>query len=1243
MTKLILRAFDLSTGATIAGDVSDAARLSVGLWNSRSSKRALRREIHNVLREEFANRRPDPLRWSEMRAVSTDVATMLKAELQSDDALLVVVKDPDPRILSQGAAAAKLRRNAEASIEPFLDRLIDAAAVTFVRVAKNAPGLQDAVTAYTVRSFDTLLTQSGDVLAGINRSLDGVSGRAPAELRSSARRATNEGRTGLRPRTLREQNRLPMLGTLFAESSDVRVLLGEGGMGKSVLAGEVVAAESGDRVVILVRCDQVPTSGGNAENLDRDFGAVIGSDGSLSSSVRAIAGNEPVRPLVVLDTLDIVTRDDTAAQIDRILQAVADHADLFVTCRETEWTELLAAGSFCNSVKPRSIYPLSAEEARSWAEDYVRDHLGDDLTEELGASFLTSLESTLRSHGGVEVLGVPLRLGMACSLYATEGALPADLTASRLYEQYWLDRIHTDRRGRITQLSQDVEIGASRIAERMWVRSVSRFVDQVPVPEMTNDARRHLESDGIADFNARTVAFFHQTFAEFAVARHLATEDAEDDWRRLGEGMAVRRSGYWAIAGHLMRRADLTPAQFDRAASAVPEEARGGVYTILTGILQRPLDEMSLKWWGTLLRERRDGLIESVDLLLGAPEDHAPSVLDAARELLPSAHGHLTTIVRIFGDHVGDGDADHAVALLNEGLDALNIRRGRGDRLAESEIRRLIENVLASGRPHRRCLLRDLQRRYQYLPEAGRAGILATLARGELGDATELLQVAVHFAVPMAVFDDVVDLVSANRDAGNWDDWSAIVRADHPSNWMTVFARAISNSSPTADDLASITEEVFDEAVTGNHRRNLTGLLRQLAGDHPTEVAAAILANAAPTSPGLWTELCHLLSRAAQYADPDTTRQIATALVPATDVVPATAWPAMVRVASADEIAVAQTITLFAERGRESQQYETIAHKVLDALATFVPATTLARERPAIEALLASCSPVPTRTRIRLAAAEASASADGGAALDGLLKHSHNKDQEHAVKVLLKHRRDWEPDEWSTRGLRWTTTLLKLRAPGAVISLTEQLRQEILDPGWTPEVTSAVIARAIGAIRAQHEPQITNTLLSLLADLSHRSADDTARPTPPQCISVLAAFRHALKVTGKLADTQRPAVFGQNLTFMTEVCKRILPRSPLLEEFERVIGETDTDLIGNRASRVLTLAVGSVARAFPEWWDSLDETCRRAPVSTSLAVAEAARWVNDGAATNFLRRLASDTTTPPEVLSLVQQQFQSRL
>jgi hypothetical protein len=1243
MTKLIFRAFDLSTGATIAGDVSDAARLSVGLWTSRASKRAFRREIQKVLREELASRRPDPVRRSTMRAVSMDVATMLKVELQSDDALLAVVRNPDPRILSQGAAAAELRRKVEASNEPFLDRLIDAAAATFVRIAKNAPGLQDAVTAYTLRSLDTLLTQSSDALAGINRSLDGVSGRAPDALRLSARRATDEGRTGLRPRTLREQNRLPMLDTLFAETSNVRVLLGEGGMGKSVLAGEVVAKESVDRVVILVRCDLLPTPGGNAENLDRDFGAVIGSDGSLSSSVRAIAGNEPVRPLVVLDTLDIVTRDDTAAQIDRILQAVADDADLFVTCRETEWTELLAVGSFCKTVKPRSIYPLSPAEARSWAEDYVRDHLEDDLTEELGASFLASLDSTLRSPGGAEVLGVPLRLGMACALYAMEGSLPAGLTASRLYEQYWLDRIHTDRHGRITQLSQDVEIGASRIAKHMWDRSLSRFVDQVPVPEMTNDARRHLESDGIAEFNARTVAFFHQTFAEFAVARHLATQDSEDDWRRLSHGMAVRRSGYWAIAGHLMRRADLTPAQFDRAASAVPEDARGAVYTILSGILQRPRDQMSLKWWDTLLRERRDGLIESVDLLLGAPETHAPSVLDAARELLPSAHEHLTTIVRVFGDHVGDGDADQAVAVLDEGLDALNIRRGRGDPLAESEIRRLIDNVLGSGRPHRERLLGHLQRRYPNLPEAGRAGILATLARGELGGATELLQVAVQFAVPVAVIDDVVDLIGVERDAGNGDDWNVIVRADYPSNWMTVFARAISNSSPPAEDLASITKEAFDDTVTGNHRRNLTGLLRQLASDHPTEVAAAILTNAAPTSPGLWTEFCHLLSRAAQSADPETTRKIAMALVPATVVVPATAWPAMVRAASGDESAVAQTIRLFTERGSESKQYETVAHKVLDALATHVHATTLAREHAAIEVLLTSCSPVPPRTRMRLAAAEASASASGGVALDGLLEHSHNRDQEEAVKVLLKHRRDWEPDEWSKRGLPWTTALLGLRAPSAVISLTEQLRQEILDPGWTPEVTLAVIARANDALRAQHEPQITNTLLSLLADLSHRSADSTARPTPHQCVSILDAFRQALTAAGALADVQRSAVFGQNLTFLTDVCKRILPRSSLLEEFERVIRETDTDLIGNRASRALTLAVGSVARAFPVWWDSLDDTCRRAPVSTSLAVVEAARWVNDGAATNFLRRLASDTTASPEVLSLVQQHFQSRL
>jgi hypothetical protein len=313
-------------------------------------------------------------------------------------------------------------------------------------------------------------------------------------------------------------------------------LLGEGGLGKSVLLGQLAAklstAETKPAVVVIacnrIRPGAVLSSG---ESADIAFGRAAGLRAlepglrRLMHRLRQAYGSV----FLLVDTLDLVLTSDTAAPVTAVLADAAEHAQVFVSCRLQEYQDLLADP---DSPVPRLGYreaeavalpKLDVPEIVGWASAYVRDL---DLTDENRKRFLASLSDRVLAATVREVCAVPLRLALACKLYGDEGVMPSDLTITGLYEAYWERRICRDRLGRRTERGDAQEVAALWLARTILRQSSSRLSLTVSAnagdaPRRTSLAMAALISEGLVRYQVGRYEFFHQTYAEFAVARLL--------------------------------------------------------------------------------------------------------------------------------------------------------------------------------------------------------------------------------------------------------------------------------------------------------------------------------------------------------------------------------------------------------------------------------------------------------------------------------------------------------------------------------------------------------------------------------------------------------------------------------------------------------------------------------------------------------------------------------------------------
>lgn len=137
------------------------------------------------------------------------------------------------------------------------------------------------------------------------------------------------------------------------------LLTGPPGSGKSVLAGQLVAAADADTRYVLLRCTHLARSG-----LARELAALTGSSAAGMSELVDDLGRAGTPVTVVVDDVHALRTPADLADLNRLLAEAPDHVRFVVTTRD--------ARPFDLSAVPGPVYRLSYRQLRFTPDDVAR-------------------------------------------------------------------------------------------------------------------------------------------------------------------------------------------------------------------------------------------------------------------------------------------------------------------------------------------------------------------------------------------------------------------------------------------------------------------------------------------------------------------------------------------------------------------------------------------------------------------------------------------------------------------------------------------------------------------------------------------------------------------------------------------------------------------------------------------------------------------------------------------------------
>ena len=385
-------------------------------------------------------------------------------------------------------------------------------------------------------------------------------------------------RDALLPITLTEVPRLHLLHRAFerrderARASQARqalVIVGEGGMGKSVLLGQVLAMLEAQPTgaVILISSTLVilPETQLTREEIDRAMGFAVGDLGRRYEGLLNLLDILKVQHgsvTILIDTLDLLASSETLAALSETIANALDIGEVVMTCRAEEFDAYFedtrqSTPRLVNRMTTYIMPKLTPEEIIEWADHYVSTPERRKTGEEM--SFLQALQgSLLRRSSLQEVCGVPIRLALTCKVFAEMGYLPEDLTVTGLYNAYWTARV-ARHLGRTSILGDAKEAAALEIASHI-LGSGDRLSLQIPKSQLSTDrlsARRQLSSEGVLIERSTSWQFFHQSFAEYSCARWLLTLGVgSKEIGHLGAQLNAGRTNLWSLASSVLLQVD---------------------------------------------------------------------------------------------------------------------------------------------------------------------------------------------------------------------------------------------------------------------------------------------------------------------------------------------------------------------------------------------------------------------------------------------------------------------------------------------------------------------------------------------------------------------------------------------------------------------------------------------------------------------------------------------------------------
>jgi hypothetical protein len=596
-------------------------------------------------------------------------------------------------------------------------------------------------------------------------------------------------------------------------SPHVIAIVADAGFGKSVLLGQLYDEFAARQEIapVLVSSSALNGPFSDIAALDNALGEAVGVTSSSVTYLLRLQRTEGWQPILLLDTIDLLLDEHFVPLLARFLRRVVDEGvPAVVTCRQFEFDMYLEpiaerAPLLADLVTPEPLFGLKRDEVRAFVTAYLveRRNLIDVAIDSFVDNLLHLRE---RRNAIVEICRSPLLLSLVCTLYAPEGEVPEDLTVSLLYSTYWERQVRRDRTGGLRAAAMREQVCLRAAA---WLRNAStaRFVEEFPesIVGSETDAWEALEgvrSSGVIVRGSTwaQLRFFHQSFAEYAIARQILDDPATRDEFVQELALTGRDSHLWPVLVQLLYAAgrrenrSLTRSIVDRLDLSVLQALRAAALTAVAG------DDLELL---TVVTERSLSLPPQHQQLLAQTAATCSEALAAGvAELLERILGNSDpdtafSVAQSLGVVMGRIPVDRTVAL-EKAAEVLFSKRNdiegtriRGDTLVLNFLKGLQDVQLSAN---------DLTALLELYPRGGplsRGQIVRLFATAPRRYRMQLAAVALHSAAPGVVRDELIvmlqDILATQdiADSFGWNDWRSMLATQLPDGWEDIQCGAI--------------------------------------------------------------------------------------------------------------------------------------------------------------------------------------------------------------------------------------------------------------------------------------------------------------------------------------------------------------------------------------------------------------------------------------------------------------------
>ncbi len=1001
------------------------------------------------------------------------------------------------------------------------------------------------------------------------------------------------------PKTLPEVNRLEYLGS---ESDAILnhfplVVLGEGGSGKSVVATQLFAhyAESSSGLTLFIACSQVPASQ-DVSSLDALDFALARAVGQIDVRLSDLVTGVPDVTLVI-DTVDLVLSEENADSCAELILLLSHRAKLVLTCRAREWDDFLANNPRLE-VYSVELPQLDSRQVVAWAKLYVDQRLQESVE---GSSFLQSLELAVEKSSAEDLFGSPVRLAMTCDIYAATGALPDSLTVTSLYDAYWDAKVDRDRRGRRGRNARPRGEAARRLAQKIWESSERRFTEFVAVDALESGMTL-LISEGVVRTVGEKGGFFHQTFAEYAVARHLSAHGNASDWTSLRNALDRGSASEWGIISHLVIL-PLDEVTFRDVIEFLPRDSPEGLRLLLRSAAGRMDTSLLAEIVKKESQTRPRNLAASLDALASASVSASNAAIPLVVHLAAERDGRTRFFMSLSRLLEKATSMDKTTWLSS----AIEVALDSPSPTLQGDLVTLSENTL--GRSPSSYQPGQLMHLYEHVPQGVRALLATSFACQPSERFHSFLEVALRFPAPLKATDSLLTIAEGAyghqvaRELLGWTSWRRLLDAEYPVGWRMIQTHLVARM---------LTDEQIHELVGALaephlvHRKEYTDVGLINARLRPDAVARAVSLAVAQPETAVASSLAQVVRELS--AHPVDRATLSRAIRPLREACPLDVEPALASLAANDpnlvERGVRELVGL-SQSARDADD-QRVVRRTWDAYFQYFALGDVSRFEYELEISLRADTP---RERLRLARLWARLCPVSGAARDAVSALFMDRGKAHlaseAAKILEQRAEEMDAHPHA----EWLAGLLDSNYAYPVAVIARLLARDAIARAITRESMERVLSRALTSLESREDTQTLRALLSLLASIART-------PGTPMTTTAVEALLEAMwrplgtwRNSGYPAAERFPGLYQQLNFAITAVAVPILPEADLIGQVRRLIIELDTGSIGIQPRRSLANSLIVTTNRFPLSWTRIDACWSEASISNKLAMAE---WITHG-------------------------------